>query len=592
MLKQFATILPLLCTVCLHAQPMTSIQEAMIQDLDAVKYHMSIKYAPKEWKNEFLGWTLDSACDTAKGKIADQDLSTSKEYQKVFKDFLLSTQDYHVKPIFYSTELSLFPMQVKKVQGKYYLSFGLDLHMSLEDFIFFDDMDDIEDQYDLALSTLQPGDEIVALDGMPIQELIEEIVDDQFGGNRTPTGYALAEKSLFIRYGKYGNTVPQGLFQITVRHKGSVIPRTYTLPWLHVPEWVMNKTLAKGDAGGDSIGAKMERYMKRDFKVQYAEELLTNPLDLLKHNHLISKANSENENEEEDIEDHREKGMLPELGEVIWETEIDQDIYAYLFKSPKGQKIGYLYLPTFNYDSQGAEGKVEDIAKILKHFNKESAALVLDITNNPGGNLFYTYGVLSTLTSTPMIVPSEREIIIQEDVYRAALIYKFMELEEAGDGYEDDEDFEGATLSGYSFSKEVLTGIKNYCREIIDSWEAGKTFTDPLYIYGIDKIMPHPEVQYNNPILLLVNELDFSCGDFFPAILQDNQRATLFGKTTAGAGGYVRGYQHSSRFGVMAYTLTGSIAMRPNGNPIENLGVTPDIHYIRAVNHEIQKLIK
>lgn len=595
MFKYFIVLMTLSSTLQLSAQwaPQTSIQEAMIQDLEAVKYSMSIKYAPKEWKKNHLGWDLNTACEEAKAKIFEEDLCTSKDYQKIFKSFLKSTQDYHVNTHFFSTEWSYCPLSVKNIDGHYYISsVEGNLTLSFVDFLFIDDMDEIEtpEKFNETFSKLNVGDELLTINDQPVKEIIETIINDQLGGDRSDTANGLAERSLFFRRGKYGYDVPTGTFSITVRHQNSEQTNTYVLPWFHVPEWVMNKSLAKEESTVSKPlpSALIEKHLNRDFTAHYAEELLSR-----KQNVFLKNPDCEEKT------DWREKGFLPPLGKVIWETDEDDDLYAYLYKTKSGKNIGYIYLSTFHY-GEDAENALDEIINAIKIFNRKSDALVLDITDNPGGNLLYTYGVLSVLTEKPLAVPTDREILIQEDVYRAAILSKLMKE------FQEDEDLEGMTLWGYPFDQKVCQCIIDYCHKIISSWEAGKTLTDPLFVYGIEEIMPHPEVRYNKPILLLTNELDFSCADFFPAILQDNNRAILFGNRTAGAGGYVLSYPHASRFGVMGYTLTGSIAFRKDGKPIENLGVTPEIpykctkrditenyvDYINAVNSEIERLSK
>jgi C-terminal processing protease CtpA/Prc len=98
-------------------------------------------------------------------------------------------------------------------------------------------------------------------------------------------------------------------------------------------------------------------------------------------------------------------------------------------------------------------------------------------------------------------------------------------------------------------------------------------------VFGLGTIAP-AAAHYSKPVMILTNPLDFSGGDFFPAIMQDNKRAVIFGERTAGAGGVVKTYaRENNLLGVEAIHLTATIAERPDGQPIENLGVTPDIPY-------------
>ncbi len=54
---------------------------------------------------------------------------------------------------------------------------------------------------------------------------------------------------------------------------------------------------------------------------------------------------------------------------------------------------------------------------------------------------------------------------------------------------------------------------------------------------------------------MLINEMDMSCADFMPAILQDNKRATLFGSRTAGAGGHVLSFNFPNIHGIADFFI-------------------------------------
>src|SRR5690606_18873159 len=108
--------------------------------------------------------------------------------------------------------------------------------------------------------------------------------------------------------------------------------------------------------------------------------------------------------------------------------------------------------------------------------------------------------------------------------------------------------------------------------------------TDPYPLYGIDVIEPHAMVRYTKPVLILTNSMDFSGGDFFPAMMQDNKRAIIFGEKTAGAGGFVVTDIFPNFLGIQDFSYTASLAERKDHRPIENLGVQPDVPYKISVN--------
>jgi C-terminal processing protease CtpA/Prc len=221
------------------------------------------------------------------------------------------------------------------------------------------------------------------------------------------------------------------------------------------------------------------------------------------------------------------------------------------------------------------DDEVKDFLSIVKRMEESTDAMVIDQVNNPGGSVFYLYSLVAMLTDKPMLTPKHRMIITQADV--AGALETLKGLEKVANE-EEAKKVLGATLGGYPVSYQLSQFFKEYMQFIVEQWNQGVHLSSPFYL-GLDKIMPHPEGSYTKPILVLINEFDFSGGDFFPAILQDNHRATLLGVRTAGAGGYVNGVEFPNLLGVAGFSFTGSIAERVDLNPIENLGVTPDVKY-------------
>lgn len=182
----------------------------------------------------------------------------------------------------------------------------------------------------------------------------------------------------------------------------------------------------------------------------------------------------------------------------------------------------------------------------------------------------------ASMLGQPLALPAECVSISQEELALAKHLTPHLKLVATD---EDAKKLLGEELSGFPMTEKFARSLLTYYQLIIDTYEQNKNVTAPACLYGIDYIEPHPSVAYTKPILLLVNELSFSCGDLFPAILQDNHRAVIMGMPTAGAGGYVLQTTFPNRFGIAGYTYTSSIIQRVDRKPLENLGVIPDIVY-------------
>lgn len=526
----------------------TAQTEQMLDTIDAIKSTFHAKYAPIEWKGNHLGWDIDREADNAKNRILNTQPNT-KNFQRIVHDFLNSAKDYHVSPYFFSTEWSLLPFRIKGAEGRYFVTW-VD-----EDTLSF-----------------KVGDELILFDGKPVAEVLAGLLKSEYSAPYTDTDKALVEDMLTFRMGAGGNIVPSGKINISVKSKGASKATKYKLQWSHNPEKItrsLNETRGPKGERHPFLHKKMMTPFYDDFKDMRMEGA-------------------------EELRGARDSSF-PRLGEVIWEAPQDSFFDAYIYTLPEGKTVGFVRIPSYD----GWTEEAEEFSQIIAIMEDHSDALVIDQLDNPGGYVLFMYALLSRVSEAPLAVPSEQMSLIQEDVYFAI----------------DDLDYYEAVIKngwpspfteigGYYFEQDALHKATGFYKFLIDQWNVGKNLSNGTYTLGLSHIAPNPNVRYSKPILVLINELDFSCGDFFPAILQDNGRATLMGTKTAGAGGVVEISSFPNRFGIEAYSITTSIAKRSNGEPIENLGVRPDItytitaddlqngyrDYIEAINNTVRDL--
>ena len=564
---------------------------SMIRDLEVIKHHFEVGYAPGKWKNEYAGWDINAAFENARTQILTTPSLTTKQFHQIVREFMGSMKDYHVDVLFYSTEKAQLPFSVKGVEGRYFVSWVDPLRLSSSYF------------------GLNKGDELLEFNGQPVGEVIDELEAVVTKSSNPKTDRALAEMRLTSRQGMYGDVVPKGVVYITTRSESTRKIIKYQLRWSYSPEHINHPF---------DIFSVEKSFSFANFSLIDPPKPKLDPFQLIMANPLHQAIAQESTDRDGGLGSR--KSFIPPLGEILWSSEdivapeegsnnqnieeIDnlQFWHAYIYRHPNDYAIGYIRIPHYLTSTQEVIG----FGKIIDMMNEQTDALVIDQVHNFGGFIHIQYLLASMLTHQPLITPLHRIKITQKDAKEAYQILEIIKLIEREINFAEKMNQEPKVEGEEGLNHQELLFRKAYCELILENWNKGQYLTDPTPVIGIDHINPHPTYRYEKPILMLIDEMDFSGGDFMPAILQDNQRAYLFGARTAGAGGYVSQFEFPNINGIASCSYTASIAERVDFKKIENLGVTPDIPYhitlddvkngfcgyIDGVNQSIDLIIK
>ena len=530
----------------LGAYALTERQDQMLAHLGIVQSIFYSAYAPAKWKREFANWSLGEEIAKIDRRVRAGELSKVKDFQRALRGFANSTRDYHVSVSFFAKEAAALPLQIKGAGDRFFL-----VHID-------------RDLLPESRFPFHEGDEVVRFGARPTLEAVRTLETTESSGN-AETQRALSELTLTLRRAARGLEVPQGAIQLAILRKGETAPRTIDVAWEYTPEsaaFLNDNTdpldhapLLADPTRTNSRLESVERLFKRRMASPVAAAL--SGAVAADNRYAIGAA----------------KSYVPELGEKIFEY--DQGFFhARIFRVEGGRTIGMIRIPSYEGDAP----QTREFAQLVKLMEQRTDALVIDQVSNPGGSVPFLYSLAAMLSSRPLTTPFHHMALTQSDVVDAREV-----LAQISDDATARE-VVGDTIGGYPVSHALVRRLADYSSFIVQQWTAGKRYTDPFYLVGVDKIEPSTQAIYSKPILVLVDNLDFSGGDFFPAILQDNRRAKILGTRTAGAGGYVSEVKMTNLMGIESITLTGSLAERLDHLPIENLGVTPDIVYRLSAN--------
>ena len=519
-----------------------SSSHMMVDNLSVLQNTFFSHYAPVQWKEASLGWKMDEEFLEAKKTVLEKP-HTIKEFQNLLAKLFGAFQDYHTRIYFHSTARATLPFIVTEINEKYFVTWS-------------------------NVDSIQKGDEIVLWNGKPPAVEAKTLVY----GHQSETQKKLAASFLTLRQGALGFDMPQETLTLEVKQENSQETLQTVINWTieeeqipappitDLPKKAFKRVYKALKRGKTRLKAAKNPFFHRDFTwAPYRQTQATKPHFDDMRPQLVGNRTS----------------FVPSLGEGLISSAEEDPIHAYLFQLPSQKKAGYLRIPSYMLDGEDFQA----IKEWLRLFEAAADVLVIDQVNNPGGSLWSVYALLTHLSSDPIKVFKNRISLTQEEVAFSVWMLDQLNFEEINSD-EEAQDMLGESMLGIPIDLNFAKSLQKFLKDSIEEWSLGNRLTKPLPLFGIEKIQPHSNVRFTKPILVLINELDFSCGDLFPAIMQDNKRAVLFGSKTAGAGGYVLQTSFPNLAGIDAFTYTGSLLERLDGSYIENVGVSPDISYV------------
>jgi hypothetical protein len=487
-------------------------------------------YAPLEWKRQINGLDLYELSAWANRVRASK---SDVEFADILFEFAARLDDGHTQTLLPAAFVATLPMATDLYEGRILIE-GIDRRA-----------------LPAARFPFVAGDEVVAVDGVTAEQWLEQMSRYGFGGNPRTNRRIAADyvgyraQSVFPFAARIGETA-----KITVKRDNGAA-EDYEIPWT-------------------KRGVALENFGKVPSpRFAAAKESDTDTDDFLKRlRNLRVPANR--------------PMALHGFGDPVPYYRLPSNFRVRLGRSPEdafvsgiyeasGLRIGYLRLGSFDSSSAALTQFIDEVA----FFRANTDGLVIDDTRNPGGDACYTE------TLVRLLMPRPFQTLGFQVRPSAALVARFSRAVENAKASRAEQyqialleaQFE-AVLTAYKENRGV-TGPIPLCSPSLDV-EPVRDRTGAAFAYG-------------GPIVVLVDELSASAADAFAAMLQDNDRAVIFGMRTMGLGGALFDLDLSlTTYSEIQGSITGALMVRPRdvvtseyptARFIENIGVRPDIYY-------------
>lgn len=513
--------------------------ESFISYIESI---MKTNYAPLAWKQE-EGWSLKDRLRELRESFQSLESYDIDKVKQICNLFIDSTGDPQAGFNYCDERVAFLPIRLDEVDGKVWVI------ASIHPSIFL-------------------GDQVEEIEGMsPLNYASFALYNDQLASKTLQRVAALDR--LCSRWGIIDSLKDcSKSLQIKLRREGDLIE--LEIPWFHIDSFRWHAflqantplpTLQPLENEEEFCTLKEQACWIDEEKLYFLLKQNHSPSFFREHPSILGPAVDKFENDLfPPLFFNRSSSYLPE-SEII---------------EVNNQKVGLIRLKHF-YSSQN----LSLINEKLDQFERETDALVLDIRGCRHGENTMVFSLASRLIEEPIENLLQAVIINQSMVETARLnldiVKKAKEQVDSGE----------LSVDGYVLTRASLRGSQEYHHTIYDCWNEGQTFTPFIPLHGFEEIEPHPDIRYTKKLFLLVDERTASAGDVLAALLKDNHRAFLIGRTTAGEGSLVESSPINGFLGVDYLIVSSGCMARANEEVLENRGIEPHFFIPKTIEGSI-----
>jgi hypothetical protein len=560
-----AVLLSTLCLTSAHAQEALT-RDQRISDLTQLASQYAKNYAPYEWKRDVQGFDLLRLTPWLQRIQHSDDL----DFQEALIEYVASLNDAHDIIAFPTTFSASLPMTVDIYDGKVLIDSINRFRLPVAQFPFV------------------VGDELVALDGHPVQELIQSFRKYAISANPRSTD-RIAATRLVSR----SQQIMPHIFELgdsataVIRLAATGATNTYTIPWLKngipilsqgpLPSPVRGNGRIFLSTDGQDITAGLPgaaAFTATAFKMADggpSDDTLPEYMQPIRP--LLNVSVSKDYYSVLGFGSRFPTFALPagfmdlnapcatclvRPGEPLF-------FFFGTFTTAGGVRVGFIRIPSMSPPSSAIALTQLDRAMAL--FGSTTDGLIVDVMRNPGGSVAFVEGVSQRLIPTPF------NTIGFEIRATAAWLFSF-----------------AAQLTNARLNPAtppaVLANLEANFNEVFNAFNENRGRSAPVSLNSTGSLQLQPVAgAYTKPLMMLTDEFSASGGDMLPAIIQSNHRGPIFGWRTMGAGGSVVNFSGPS-FTESIFRITVSLMNRlevihtpdfPPAPYVENIGVRPDI---------------